>query len=104
MMTKFDVAVYELIKMVPSGMVTTYQEVALRLGNRAYRAVGTSLSKNPYAPKVPCHRVVKSDGRVGGYGGLKESEKKIEMLRNEGIEIEDGRIKDFERRLYKFGN
>ncbi len=103
-MTKFDVAVYELAKMIPRGMVTTYQEIALHLGNRAYRAVGTSLSKNPFAPSVPCHRVVKSNGMVGGYGGMKESEKKIEMLKSEGIEIENGKIKNFESRLYKFGN
>ena len=92
--------VYKLCKRVPKGRVTTYKILAEKLGTRAYRAVGTAMKKNPYAPEVPCHRVVSSDGGIGGFAsGVK---KKIKMLEREGVRVRNNRIMDFERVLYKF--
>lgn len=81
--------------MIPKGKVGTYGDIAKALGNpRSSRQVGRFLHLNPHAPKVPCHRVVNSDGRLGGYA--KGVMRKVEMLQGEGIAIEDGRIADFE--------
>ena len=91
---------YNLLKKVPSGRVTTYKAIANALGTRAYRAVGNALHKNPHAPLVPCHRVVKSSGEIGGFAlGIK---KKIEMLQKEGIKIRENKIINFAGSLYKF--
>lgn len=96
MTTNFQKRVYKILKKVPKGKVTTYGAIAKKLGKKSYRAVGTALNKNPYAPHVPCHRVVKSNGEVGGFAhGTK---KKMEMLRKEGIVIENNKID-----LKKFG-
>lgn len=100
MPTPFQTKVYELLKQIPKGKVTTYKIIAEKLGIKAYRAVGLACAKNPFAPKVPCHRVVASDGSLGGYsGGLK---KKISLLEEEGIKIKDNKILDFEKVLFKF--
>lgn len=89
-MASFSERCYATISDVPKGKVTTYADVAHALGCKAYRAVGHAMNKNPYAPFVPCHRVVCSNGRVGGFArGTKE---KIEMLRAEGVVIEKGVI------------
>ena len=78
----FSERCYKVLKKVPRGKVTTYQEIAHALNTKAYRAVGNAMNKNPYAPKVPCHRVVKSDGSLGGYsGGLKKKKKLLELER-----------------------
>jgi O-6-methylguanine DNA methyltransferase len=90
---------------IPKGRVTTYGMIAKRLNTKAYRAIGNACRKNPYAPRVPCHRVVRSDGTVGGFGGKtsgKTVEKKIQLLREENVEIRNGRIIDFERVLFSF--
>ena len=81
---------YNLLKKVPRGKVTTYRELAHALKGKAYRAVGNAMNKNPYAPKVPCHRVVKSNGEVGGFAS--GTRKKISMLKREGIKIVKGKI------------
>jgi methylated-DNA-[protein]-cysteine S-methyltransferase len=91
----FSERVYEVLRQVPKGKVTTYKELAKKLGSRAYRAVGTARKNNPSAPEVPCHRVVKSDGRIGGYMGKmtgEEVSRKIILLRNEGVEIIGGKV------------
>lgn len=81
---------YALLKRVPKGKVTTYKALAEALGTKAYRAVGNSMSKNLYAPKVPCHRVINSNGKIGGYAlGVK---KKIKTLIKERIKIEKNKI------------
>jgi len=67
----------------------TYGEIATILKSSP-RAVGQALKKNPYAPIVPCHRVIHTDGRIGGYNGIKDSKKKIRMLKSEGIRIKNG--------------
>ena len=87
--------VYEELRKVPKGKVTTYKLLAEKLGTKAFRAVGSALKNNPYAPEVPCHRVIKSDGKVGGFMGKTSGEevaKKIVLLRGEGVEIIGGKI------------
>ena len=78
----FSERVYDVVSKIPKGKVLTYKEVAKRMGRPlAYRAVGSILSMN-YDPKIPCHRVVHSDGTVGGYN---RGEKiKIKILKREG--------------------
>ena len=99
----FNQQVWELCKKIPKGKVTTYKEIGKKLGKgQVYRAVGNALKKNPDAPNTPCHRVVKSDGSLGGYCGEMNSSKKITLLRKEGIEVIQGRVKDFEKKLWKF--
>jgi len=81
---------YEILRKVPKGKVTTYKAIANRLKTKAYRAVGNAMNKNPYAPKVPCHRVINTNGSLGGFAsGLKN---KIKMLKAEGIEIKNSKI------------
>ena len=96
----FDEQCYALLRRVPRGKVTTYSELAHALGCRAYRAIGNAMNRNPYAPEVPCHRVVRKDGSVGGfaYG----TPKKIKLLKSEGIEINDGKIENMNKRLFRF--
>ncbi|MFH1836476.1 MAG: MGMT family protein [Methanobacteriota archaeon] len=95
-----DCKVYELVKQIPSGSVSTYKEVAKAVGKpRSARPVGKILSKNPDLIKTPCHRVVHSDGRVGGYAcGVSE---KTRLLKSEGVRIENGRIVEFPKKLFK---
>jgi len=92
---------YRLLRQVPAGRVTTYGALAEALGAReAARLVGEYMAKNPYAPEVPCHRVVHSDGRVGKYSSPRGTPQKVELLDKEGVEVRDGRIVDFESRLF----
>ncbi len=90
-MTPFTKKVYDALRTIPRGRVLTYKDVARRIGSpRAYRAVGNALNKNPFAPQVPCHRVVASNGSLGGYaGGLKM---KIKLLKQEGVPIQKNRV------------
>lgn len=84
-MTVFERKVYEALKKVPRGSVVTYGELARRIGRpRAARAVGNALAKNPFAPDVPCHRVIRADGGIGGYarGG---PDAKRKLLDQEGV-------------------
>ncbi len=93
--------VYELVKQIPPGKVSTYGEIAKALGDiRAARAVGEILSKNPTPIIVPCHRVVRSDGSLGGFTHPEGLKKKIELLRSEGIEIVGGKI-DINKYMFK---
>jgi len=86
----FNQKVWALTSRIPKGQVTTYANIAKQLNTRGYRAVGNALNKNPYAPAVPCHRVVGSDGKLTGYaGGLT---KKQRMLQQEGISISNGKV------------
>lgn len=82
MLTPFAQKIYAVVRAIPRGKVLTYQQVARQAGRpRAYRAVGTILSKNRN-PKIPCHRVIRSDGSIGGYNGLQG--KKLALLKAEG--------------------
>jgi methylated-DNA-[protein]-cysteine S-methyltransferase len=92
--------VYALLLEIPRGCVTTYGEIARALDSKAYRAIGVVLNRNPKAPEVPCHRVVMSDGFLGGYAfGI---QRKRELLREEGLLIDRDRIVDFAQRLHRF--
>jgi methylated-DNA-[protein]-cysteine S-methyltransferase len=94
MVTDFQKKVYELTKRVPRGKVTSYSAIAKKLRSSP-RAVGQALRVNPFAPIVPCHRVVKSDGTIGGFNGQtcgKSIDRKIAMLREEGVTVKDSRI------------
>lgn len=81
-LTKFKERVYNVVKKIPKGRVLTYKEVARLAGSpQAYRAVGNALNKNPFK-EVPCHRVIRSNGEIGGFArGTKE---KIKILKGEG--------------------
>jgi O-6-methylguanine DNA methyltransferase len=86
----FSQKVWALTSRIPPGKVTTYKTLAGMLRCGSCRAVGQALNRNPYAPEVPCHRVVGSDGRLVGYaGGLK---RKVELLKSEGVRIENNRV------------
>ena len=95
-------SVYEAASQVPRGMVSTYGDIAAALGDpAAARAVGEVLSRNPTPIAVPCHRVVYSTGRTGWYGGRgKGAERKVELLRSEGVEVEDGAVVDLPRHRF----
>jgi O-6-methylguanine DNA methyltransferase len=78
--------VYEMTRKIPKGKVATYGQIARLAGNpKAVRAVGMCMKKNPFAPRVPCHRVVGSDGRLVGYSSGKGVSTKKSMLRKEGV-------------------
>ena len=93
-MKSFAEQCYHALRLVPLGSVTTYKDIAEYLGTKAYRAVGSAMNKNPY-PKdqVPCHRVVNSGGKLGGYAF--GTEKKIAMLAAEGVAVRDGAVVNY---------
>jgi len=95
----FSKKVYEVCKQIPKGKVSTYKEIASKLNSKAYRAVGTTLNKNPYAPVVPCHRVINSNGNIGGFAS--GTKNKIKLLKQEGIEIKNNKI-DLKEYLHEF--
>ena len=98
-MKTFNERVYDKLRLVPKGKVTTYGELAKSINSKAYRAVGRVMNKNPYAPKVPCHRVINSNGSTGGFAsGVKD---KIKLLEKEGIEVKNNKI-DLKKYLFKF--
>jgi len=96
-----DKKIYKKLLEVPEGKITTYGELAKAVGiKNGQRAVGRIMNKNPYPVIIPCHRVVKSDGKVGGYAyGQKV---KINMLSKEGIKIKEDKILDWENTVYRF--
>jgi methylated-DNA-[protein]-cysteine S-methyltransferase len=105
MPTTFQEKVYALLRQVPAGQVTTYRELAKALHSKAYRAVGRALRDNPYAPVVPCHRVVYSDGFIGGYKGVLQGTpilEKIAWLKQEGVLVKNNRVIRFKELLYRF--
>jgi len=97
---EFRSRVLKFVSRVPRGKVTTYKELARALGRpRAYRAVGNVLSKNPHPLEIPCHRVVRSDGKIGKYrfGG----EGKAKLLIEEGIEVKGGKL-ELKKYMFRF--
>lgn len=105
----FKQKVCDAVKKVPKGKVTTYKEIADYLDSRAYQAIGNILAKNEHGylqgGNIPCHRVVRSDGEVGGFCGQKCGKmvcEKKKLLRGEGIRFRGNKIIDFEKKLYKF--
>lgn len=84
--TDFQQRVWEELTKIPKGQVITYTELANRIGKpKAVRAVANACGANPYAPEVPCHRVVRSDGGMGGYSGEGGITKKKALLKSEGV-------------------
>ena len=96
----FNEKCYELLKKIPEGKVTTYKEMAIALGTTACRAVGTAMAKNTDLVTTPCHRVVRSDGSVGQYA--LGTDKKSELLCNEGIEVSNGKVRNLDKYLFTF--
>ena len=86
--TKFQLKVWKYLKKIPFGKVKTYSQVAKSIGKpQAVRAVANAIGKNPYPPKVPCHRVIRSDGSLGGYSGKGGIKTKRLLLKKEGINL-----------------
>ena len=97
-MSSFQERCLKFVALIPEGRVSTYKAIAKALDTKAYRAVGSAIGKNPNPITVPCHRVVKSDGRVGGYAF--EVEKKIQLLQKEGVQVANDKIIDFEKLFF----
>ena len=86
--TKFQLKVWKYLKTIPKGKVKTYKQVAIGINRpKSSRAVANACAKNPYAPKIPCHRVIRSDGALGGYSGRGGIKKKLRLLRSEKAAI-----------------
>ncbi len=86
--TKFQIKVWKFLKKIPKGTVKTYKEVAIAINKpKSARAVANACAKNPYSPKIPCHRVIRSDGGLGGYSGRGGLKTKKKLLKNEGYLI-----------------
>ena len=93
--------IYKKLLEVPKGQITTYGELAKAVGlKNGQRVIGKIMNKNPYPVIVPCHRVVMSTGKVGGYAYGENI--KTKMLNDEGIQIKNGKILDLENRIYRF--
>ena len=86
--TKFQLKVWKYLKTIPKGTVKTYKQVAIAIKRpKSARAVANACGKNPYPPKIPCHRVIRSDGGLGGYSGIGGTKKKLKLLRSEKAAI-----------------
>ena len=93
--------IYRKLLQVPSGKITTYKELARSVGlENGQRVIGQIMKKNPFPVIIPCHRVVKSNGEIGGYAygiSIKKS-----MLVKEGISIKNNKIKNFLKTFFRF--
>jgi methylated-DNA-[protein]-cysteine S-methyltransferase len=86
--TKFQLKVWDYLKKIPRGSVKTYSQVAKAIGKPlAVRAVANAIGKNPLVPQIPCHRVIRSDGSLGGYSGKGGIKTKKLLLKREGITL-----------------
>jgi methylated-DNA-[protein]-cysteine S-methyltransferase len=95
--TAFQRRVYERVKEIPPGRVTTYAALARAVGCASPQAIGQALRRNPFAPRVPCHRVIRSDRSIGGFNGQEggaETSRKEALLLAEGVDIRGGRLHD----------
>lgn len=93
--------IYKKLLEVPKGQITTYGELAKAVGlKNGQRAVGKIMNKNPYPVIIPCHRVVMSNRKVGGYAYGEHI--KTKMLNDEGIKTENGKILDWEKTIHRF--
>lgn len=101
--TPFQKKVYQVLKTVPRGKVTTYRLLGQAIGVNCAVAIGQALKRNPFAPDVPCHRVIRSDLSIGGYSGARSGDliqKKKDLLEQEGVEFVGDFLMDA-RCLYK---
>ena len=86
--TKFQKKVWNYLKTIRKGTVKSYKQVAIAINApKSARAVANAVGKNPFAPKIPCHRVIRSDGAIGGYSGRGGSKQKLRLLRSENVAI-----------------
>ena len=86
--TKFQVKVWKYLKTIPKGKVKTYKQVAIGINRpKSARAVGNACAKNPYAPEVPCHRVISSNGSLGGFSSPGCLKTKKKLLKKEGFSL-----------------
>jgi methylated-DNA-[protein]-cysteine S-methyltransferase len=93
--------IFKKLLEVPKGQITTYGELAKAVGlKNGQRAVGKIMNKNPYPVIIPCHRVIMSTGKIGGYAYGEHV--KIKMLNDEGVKIKNGKIVDLENTIYRF--
>ena len=84
--TTFQLTIWNYLKQIPKGTVKTYSQIANAIGKpQAVRAVANAIGKNPHPPKIPCHRVIRSDGSLGGYSGKGGIKTKKMLLKKEGI-------------------
>ncbi len=91
--------IIELLYRIPKGKVTTYKIIGDHLGIRAYRLIGSILGDNNTS--APCHRVVMSSGKVGGFKHSENNQEKINLLKKEGVEVKEGRV-DLKKYLFRF--
>lgn len=102
--TPFRAKVLDALCQVPKGKVTTYKYLSEHIGCRSNQAIGQALKHNPFAPEVPCHRVVKTDRSIGGFSGQTSGakiDKKISLLKGEGVMfMEDGTVE--EKHIFRF--
>lgn len=98
--TEFEKSVLLAVYEIPRGKVSTYKRIAEKIGRpKAFRAVGNALHKNPLSPVIPCHRVVRSDGRIVG-GSITEVEERRKLLLEEGVPVINYRVKLSDELLY----
>eukprot|EP00929_Paragymnodinium_shiwhaense_P017803 TRINITY_DN127554_c0_g1_i1.p1 TRINITY_DN127554_c0_g1~~TRINITY_DN127554_c0_g1_i1.p1 ORF type:complete len:145 (-),score=27.70 TRINITY_DN127554_c0_g1_i1:57-491(-) len=105
-LTPSRAAVYELLSRLPEGSITTYGDIAKVIGSSA-QAVGNACSKNPFYPVVPCYRVVGAGGRLSGLFSETDLssplvQKKVALLKKEGVAVRDGQLLDFSSKRYEF--
>ena len=109
-LSPYQQAVLRVLAEVPKGKITTYGDLAKELARRdskwsptASRAVGTTMKNNVCGPQIPCHRVIKSDGGIGNFRGGEQGavKEKVQMLRNEGVEVVNNKI-SLKRFRHKF--
>ncbi|NQU41335.1 MAG: MGMT family protein [Lentisphaerae bacterium] len=95
--TAFQDRVYGALSRIPRGCVTTYARLGQSIGCNSARAVGQALRRNPFAPRVPCHRVIAADLSLGGFSGQREGaalDRKLALLVSEGVVFSEGRLVD----------
>ena len=96
----FNEKCYVLLSKIPKGRISTYKEIAKALNTKAYRAVGNAMRKNPNPIFTPCHRIIRSNGEIGGYAlGIN---KKIDLLQKEGILIKKDKVLNYKKIIHSF--
>ena len=86
--TEFQIKVWKELSKIPKGEVRTYKQIAKSIGKpKSSRAVANACAKNPYPIVIPCHRVIRSDGLIGGYSGYGGIKRKKELLQKEGLKF-----------------
>ena len=96
----FNYRCYKILHLIPKGKISTYKEIAEALNTKAYRAVGNAMAKNQNLISIPCHRIVRSNSMVGGY--VLGTDKKVKLLKREGVAVRNGKIVDFDNIIYRF--